>query len=46
MFDYKAKAEDELELKKGDVVVILRKVCTVVVFLACVRTCFPMTSRF
>ncbi|KAK2909980.1 SH3 domain-containing protein 21 isoform X1 [Channa argus] len=25
MFDYKAKAEDELDLKKGDVVVILRK---------------------
>nr|XP_057908804.1 SH3 domain-containing protein 21 [Doryrhamphus excisus] len=25
MFDYKAKAEDELELKTGDVVVILRK---------------------
>ncbi|XP_058504651.1 SH3 domain-containing protein 21 isoform X2 [Solea solea] len=25
MFDYKAKAEDELELKKGDIVVILRK---------------------
>ncbi|XP_008290140.1 SH3 domain-containing protein 21 isoform X2 [Stegastes partitus] len=25
MFDYKAKAEDELEMKKGDVVVILRK---------------------
>ncbi|XP_013874048.1 SH3 domain-containing protein 21 [Austrofundulus limnaeus] len=25
MFDYKAKAEDELELKKGDVVVILNK---------------------
>ncbi|KAG7216871.1 hypothetical protein INR49_001525 [Caranx melampygus] len=25
MFDYKAKAEDELELKKGDVVVILSK---------------------
>uniref|UniRef100_A0A3B4U6Q8 SH3 domain containing 21 n=1 Tax=Seriola dumerili TaxID=41447 RepID=A0A3B4U6Q8_SERDU len=25
MFDYKAKAEDELELKKGDVVVVLRK---------------------
>lgn len=26
MFDYKAKAEDELDLKIGDVVVILRKV--------------------
>lgn len=26
LFDYKAKAEDELELKKGDVVLILRKV--------------------
>lgn len=26
MFDYKAKADDELELKKGDVVVLLRKV--------------------
>ncbi|XP_047454190.1 SH3 domain-containing protein 21 [Mugil cephalus] len=25
MFDYKAKAEDELDLKKGDTVVILRK---------------------
>ncbi|XP_023271025.1 SH3 domain-containing protein 21 isoform X1 [Seriola lalandi dorsalis] len=25
MFDYKAKAEDELELKQGDVVVVLRK---------------------
>ncbi|XP_024917433.1 SH3 domain-containing kinase-binding protein 1 isoform X2 [Cynoglossus semilaevis] len=25
MFDYKAKADDELELKKGDVVVLLRK---------------------
>ncbi|XP_068592082.1 SH3 domain-containing protein 21 isoform X2 [Cebidichthys violaceus] len=25
MFDYKAKTEDELELKKGDVVVLLRK---------------------
>uniref|UniRef100_UPI0037E9C699 SH3 domain-containing protein 21 isoform X2 n=1 Tax=Semicossyphus pulcher TaxID=241346 RepID=UPI0037E9C699 len=25
MFDYKAKAEDELEMKKGEVVVILRK---------------------
>lgn len=25
MFDYKAKAEDELELKKGDVVVVLNK---------------------
>ncbi|XP_035527779.1 SH3 domain-containing protein 21 isoform X2 [Morone saxatilis] len=25
MFDYKAKAEDELDLKKGDVVVILKK---------------------
>lgn len=25
MFDYKPKAEDELELKKGDVVVLLRK---------------------
>lgn len=25
MFDYKAKAEDELELNKGDIVVILRK---------------------
>lgn len=34
MFDYKSKAEDELELKKGDVVVILRKVWThfIVVF--------------
>lgn len=26
MFDYKSKAEDELDLKKGDVVVILKKV--------------------
>lgn len=26
MFDYKAKAEDELDLKKGDVVVLLNKV--------------------
>lgn len=26
MFDYKAKTEDELELKKGDVVKILNKV--------------------
>lgn len=26
MFDYKAKAEDELELNKGDVIVILNKV--------------------
>lgn len=26
MFDYKAKTEDELDLKKGDVVVILKKV--------------------
>lgn len=26
MFDYKAKAEDELDLKKGDVVLILKKV--------------------
>lgn len=26
LFDYKAKAEDELDLKKGDIVVILRKV--------------------
>ncbi|XP_018555424.1 SH3 domain-containing protein 21 [Lates calcarifer] len=25
MFDYKAKAEDELEMKKGDIVTILRK---------------------
>lgn len=26
MFDYRAKAEDELDLKKGDVVLILKKV--------------------
>lgn len=26
MFDYKSKAEDELDLKKGDVVLILKKV--------------------
>ena len=26
MFDYKGKAEDELDLKKGDVVTILKKV--------------------
>lgn len=26
MFDYKAKIEDELDLKKGDVIVILNKV--------------------
>lgn len=26
MFDYKAKAADELEMKKGDVVAILNKV--------------------
>lgn len=26
MFDYRSKAEDELDLKKGDIVVILKKV--------------------
>lgn len=26
MFDYKAIAEDELDLKKGDVIVVLKKV--------------------
>lgn len=26
MFDYQAKTEDELQLKKGDVIVILNKV--------------------
>lgn len=44
MFDYKAKAEDELDLKKGDVVVILKKVLYCLFFLHCLVTYFPMTS--
>lgn len=41
MFDYKAKAEDELDLKKGDVVLILKKVF----FPHCLLTHFFMMSR-
>lgn len=41
LFDYKAKAEDELELKKGDVVLILRKVFSP----RCLLTHFFMMSR-
>lgn len=35
MFDYKAKMEDELDLKKGDTVVILRKVWAHVIVILC-----------
>lgn len=32
MFDYKGKAEDELDLKKGEIVVVLKKVDLFVMF--------------
>ncbi len=48
MFDYKAKAEDELDMKKGDVVVILRKVwpsCVIILWHG-LDHCFPWCHGF